>query len=107
MHDDLGLRSVRKAMPLTPGEVVMVLDVEPHLDAQRARDVRVNQRMIRRGISAHQLHRRPVLLTGLGRKIEPSQVRELLRQLRMQLARKPAVVLGDLRTGPATDRVAE
>ena len=75
----------------------MVLDVEQDLDAQRARDVGVNQRVIRRGIPAHQLHRRPVLLAGFSREIEPRQLRQLLRQLGMELARQPAVVLRDLR----------
>ena len=94
-------------MPLAPGEVVMVLDVEQHLDAQRTRDVRVNERVIRRGIPAHQLHRRPVLLAGFGRQIEPRQMRQFLRQLGMELARQPAVVLSDLRTGAAAAGVAE
>ena len=64
----LALRSVGQPMPLAPREVVVVLDVEQHLDAERARDVRVNQRVIRRGVPAHQLHRRPVFLAGLGRR---------------------------------------
>ncbi len=54
-------------MPLSPGEVVMILDVEQDLDAQRTGKVSVNERMIRRSIPAHQLHRRPVLLAGFSR----------------------------------------
>ena len=34
-------------------------------------------------------------------------MRQLLRQLRMELARQPAVVLRDLRAGAAAARVAE
>ena len=94
-------------MPLTPGEVVMILDVEQDLDAQRTRNVRVNERVIRRGIPAHQLHRRPVLLARFSREIEPRQMRQFLRQLGMELARQPAVVLRDLRTRAAAAGVAE
>ena len=94
-------------MPLAPREVVMILDVEPDLDAQRPRDVRVNERVIRRRVPAHQLHRRPVLLARFGRQIEPRQMRQFLRQLGMELARQPAVVLSDLRAGAAAAGVAE
>jgi len=54
-------------MPLSPGEVVMILDVEQDVDAQRTPNLRVNERVIRCSIPAHQLHRRPVLLASFGR----------------------------------------
>ena len=107
MHDHFGLRSVRQPMPLAPREVVMVLDVEQHLDAERLRDVRVNQRVIGGGIPAHQLHGRPVLLSGLGGQIEPRELRQLPRQLRMERSCETAVVLRHLRTGAAAPGMAE
>ena len=47
---------------LLPREVVMVLDVEDHLRAELLRDVLVDERVVRRGVAAHQLHRGPVFL---------------------------------------------
>ena len=70
-------------------------------------DVRVDERVIRRGVASHQLHRGPVLLAGLAREIEPGQVGELLRQLRVLLTREPAVVLGHLGARAAAAGVAE
>jgi hypothetical protein len=67
MHNDFTFLPIRKATPLSPGEVVVILDVEQDLDAQRPRNVRVNERVIRRRIPAHQLHRRPVLLASFSR----------------------------------------
>jgi hypothetical protein len=46
MHDDFTFRPIREPMPFAPGKVVMILDVEPHLDAQRMGHGRVNQRVI-------------------------------------------------------------
>jgi hypothetical protein len=48
MDDQVGLRSIGAAMAFTPCVVVMVLDVEQHVDGERFRDVRVNQFVIRR-----------------------------------------------------------
>ena len=44
---------------------------------------RVDQRVVRRRVAAHQLHRRPVLLPVVGGQVEPRQVRERVRQLGM------------------------
>ena len=107
MHDELGLGAVGQLMTLAPREVVMVLDVEHHIDAERPGNVLMNQCVIRRRISAHQLHCRPVLLTRLRRQIEPRQLRQFLWQLRVQLPRQPAVVRGDLCPGPSAAGVAQ
>jgi hypothetical protein len=53
-------------MPLTPREIVVVLDVEQDPDAERPGDVPVNHGVVRCRIPAHQLHRCPILLARLG-----------------------------------------
>ena len=42
---------------LLPREVVVVLQIEQHLRAEIFRDVPVDARVVRRGVSAHQFHR--------------------------------------------------
>src|SRR5688572_22967853 len=107
MDDDLAFRSIGKPMTLAPGEVVVVLDVELHTDAQGPRHVCVNQRMVRSRVLAHQLHCGPVLLSGFAREIEPRQMREWLWKLRMEMAGQPAVMLCDLRTGTSASGMTE
>src|SRR5207237_9125539 len=107
MYDDLCFRSIRKPMPLSPREVVMILDVEQHVYAERPRDMRVNERMIRRRIFSHQFHGRPVFLARVTRQIQPREMGELLRQFRMQIARAAAGVLGHLRDRAAAARETE
>ena len=79
MDDDLGFRTVRQPMTLAPREVVMILDVEQHFDAESTRHLLVNQFMIRRGIAAHELHGGPILLPGISGEVEPGEVRQFLR----------------------------
>ena len=74
MDDDFRFRSVGKAMALTPGKVVMVLDIEHHVDTKRPRNVCVNQLVIRGGIPSHELHRRPIFLAGFRREVEPREM---------------------------------
>ena len=66
MHDDITFRAVEEAMPFAPGEVVVVLEIETHVHAERARDVPVYDLVIGRGVPAHQLHRLPVVLAFVG-----------------------------------------
>ena len=81
----------RPAVPLPPREVVMVLDVEQHLDAERSGDMRWISAWLAAAYS-HQFHRRPVFLPRLGREIEPRQC-AAPRKLRVELARQTAVVM--------------
>src|SRR5689334_23672367 len=85
----------------------MVLDVEPHLAADRLRDMTMDQLVVRRRVAAHQLHRIPVFLSRLAREIEPCEMRELLRQRGVNAAGDAAVMLRDLRARAAAARVAE
>ena len=64
MHDDFALHAIND-MFLFPREVVVVLQIQQHLRAEIFRDVPMNARVVRRGISAHQLHRVPVFLAFL------------------------------------------
>ena len=74
MHDDFSFGTIWEPMPLSPREVVMILDVETQLDAQSTRNVRVNERVIRGSISSHQFHPSPVLLASFSRQIKPCQM---------------------------------
>ena len=56
MHDEFFA-----VVPLFPGEVVVVLDIEQDLRAEVLRDMPVDQRMIGRRLRAHELHGRPIL----------------------------------------------
>src|SRR5207249_3409423 len=107
VDDDFRFRSVREAMTLAPRKVVMVLDVEHHVDPKGALDTGVNQLVIGRGVPAHQLHCGKVLLARFGRQVQPRKMRQLLRKLRVEIAREPAVLLRYLRTRAAAARVAE
>ena len=46
-----------------------------------ARDALVNQRVIRRRVLAHQVHRVPVFLAGFGIEVEPREIAQLRRKL--------------------------
>ena len=102
MHDDVAV-----AVPLAPGEVVVVLDVGQHLGAQLAGEPRVDDLVVGGGEVAHQVHRLPVLLPRLGVELEPGEVGELLRQLGMQPAGDLRVVAGDQGARAARARVRE
>ena len=67
---------------LFPREVVMVLQIEQHLRAEIRRDVLVNERVVRRGVSAHQFHRGPIFLPFLRIQRQPGQPLQLARQIR-------------------------
>ena len=84
----------------------MVLDIEQHLDAEIPRDMSVNHSMIG-GCVSHQLHRLPVLPTGLRRQIQPGEARQLMRQLGTELTSQPAVMIRHLRTGLAAAGMTE
>ena len=73
MHHDLAA-----VVLFLPGEVVMVLDPRDRLFAEEAGDAAVDHIVIRRRVIAHQVHRRPVLLSLLGVEGEP---RELTKPL--------------------------
>ena len=92
---------------LLPREVVVVLDVEHHLRGERLRDVPVDELVVRRRVAPHEVHRLPVLLPGLGVEVEPSEVAQLRRQLRVRAHRQLGVVLRDGRTRAAAPRMRE
>jgi hypothetical protein len=106
MHDDLALRAVHDVRFL-PGKVVMVLDVEHDMRADLLRDVLVNERVVRRGVAAHEVHRGPVFLARFFLKGEPREVLQLLRQIVATIHRDAAVVLAHLRTRAARAAVAQ
>jgi len=75
MHHDLALDAVDD-VPLAPGKIVVVLDVEQNLETQMPRDVAVDQVVVCSRIASHQLHCRPVFLSvGVG-EVEPSHVQQ-------------------------------
>jgi hypothetical protein len=92
---------------LAPGEVVVVLDAGERRRPQRRRHPAVDDRVVRRGVLAHQLHLRPILLARLRTEIEPRQVPEPLRQLRVRRRRELRGVVGHLGAGAAAAGVAE
>ena len=82
MHDDFALFAVHD-VAFFPREVVMVLDVEDHVRAELPRDVLVDERVVRRGVAAHQVHRGPVFLAVRVVEREPREVLQFLRQVRV------------------------
>ena len=64
MHHDLALHTVDDVL-LLPREVVMVLYIQQHLRTEILRDVPVDARVVRCRITAHQLHRLPILAAFL------------------------------------------
>ena len=67
----------------------------------------VNERVIRRGVVAHEIHRRPVFLAGFLIEREPGEMLQFLRQLPVPLHREPAVMLANLRARAARAAVRE
>ena len=84
-------------MRFLPGEVVVVLDVEHDMSTHLLRDVLVDERMVRRRVAAHEVHGRPVFLTGFLLKGEPREVLHLVRQIVATIHGNAAVVLAHLR----------
>ena len=107
MHDHFALCRRSIDVALFPGEVVVVLDVEDHFRAERARDVFVDEGMIRRGVMAHQVHRGPVFLARFVIEREPREMLQFLRQLAVAIHREPAVMLANLRARSARAAVRE
>ena len=85
----------------------MVLDVEDHVRAELLGDVLVDERVVRRGVAAHQVHRGPVFLAVGVVEREPREVLEFLRQVLVAGHRALAVEIAHLRARAARTRVRE
>ena len=94
-------------VPLFPGEVVMVLEVQQHFGAEIGGHVLVDERVVRRGVAAHQLHRRPVFLAFLRIQRQPRQALQLARQVRELAEGNLAVMVAHGRTRAAAAAVRE
>ena len=94
-------------VPLLPGEVVMVFQVQQHLGPEIGGDVLVDERMVRGGVTAHQLHRRPVFLAFLGIQRQPGQPLQLARQVWELAEGELAVVVAHGGTRAAAAAVRE
>ena len=64
-------------MPLAPGIIVMVLEIETHLRAERAMYLSMDQLVIGGRVSPHQLRCGPVLLSSISAEIQPGHVSQL------------------------------
>ena len=106
MQNDLALRAVHDVR-LLPREVVMVLDVEHDMSADLLRDAFVDERVVRGGVAAHEVHGGPVFLARFFLKGEPREVLQLLRQIIATIHRDAAVVLAHLRSRAARAAVAQ
>src|SRR4051812_46733505 len=73
VHDHLALNAIND-VAFPPSKVVMVLDIQNHTSSQLASDMTVNQSMVRRSISSHQVHRRPVFLACSFIESKPSEM---------------------------------
>src|SRR6202047_5327924 len=104
MNDHVAFDTVDQ-VPLFPGEVVVVLNIEDHVRSKFACNEVMNERVIGRGIATHQVHRGPVFLPGRFIERKPGKVLQFFRQFRMSFHRDTAVMLADLCTGAARSTV--
>ena len=81
MHDH-----VATAVRFFPRKVVMVLDSRDDLCADQLRHQTMDDVVIGRRVVAHQVHRRPVFLTGLIVETQPRQAADIGVSLRQQVA---------------------
>ena len=102
MHD-----YVTTAVRFLPREVVMVLDSRDDSRTEQLCYQSMNDVVISRRVVAHQVHGRPVFLTGLIVETQPRETADIGVPLRQQVASDVAVGVTDGGSRAATAAVTE
>ena len=92
---------------LLPGEVVVVLDVQEHLGTEVTGDMAVDEFVVGRRVTPHELHGRPVFLAFHRIEVEPGEPLVVLGQLRVHGHGELAVVVADGRAGASASAVGQ